>query len=92
MQSKTWYFSYKGRVEGPFDLGELKARLHSTHRAKLWNSRIALWQSAERVLQHYKGQPLPHTNANHLNQAVILSEKTAMRNRLKPVISSKSQR
>ncbi|WP_144391664.1 DUF4339 domain-containing protein [Pleionea sediminis] len=52
MQGKSWYFSRKGRVEGPFTVKQLKERIKLDDGYKVWNPQLAQWMEAEQLFRH----------------------------------------
>lgn len=49
MQGKSWYFSRKGRVEGPFTEAQLRQRVEPFEGYLVWNPSLAQWKTVEEV-------------------------------------------
>ena len=47
MRGKSWYFSRKGRVEGPFTLDNLKKRIQLNDSYLVWSPSFSKWKTAE---------------------------------------------
>ncbi len=49
MQGKSWYFSRKGRVEGPFTEEQLRQRVEPFEGYLVWNPSLTKWKTVEEV-------------------------------------------
>jgi hypothetical protein len=49
MQGKSWYFSHKGRVEGPFTREQLKLRVKPLEGFLIWNPSLSQWKTVEEI-------------------------------------------
>lgn len=71
MQGKSWYFSRKGRVEGPFSLEQLKKRIKLNDDFMIWSPKLAQWVKAEQIFR--KTASAETSLANKVNQPASIN-------------------
>lgn len=71
MQGKSWYFSRKGRVEGPFSLEQLKQRIKLNDDYMIWSPKLAQWVKAEQIFR--KTASSESSLANKVNQPTSIN-------------------
>ncbi len=71
MQGKSWYFSRKGRVEGPFSLEQLKQRIKLNDDFMIWSPKLAQWVKAEQIFR--KTACAESSLANKVNQPASIN-------------------
>jgi len=52
MPDKSWYFSRKGRVEGPFTLAQLNEVITEPSEYMVWNPSLSEWQRADKTMSN----------------------------------------